>query len=448
MTERQAREGASENFLTAVLVTIFVIAVVLFARQASAFDTLRSRSGTYLLSGLKDSAGRVRSGSIATPAPELLVSALKSQPLNPVSVNAAVFSEIARTPDGKASNDRMELLGKLGWRNTTALQNRIFHAVERKDVDQIVVLADALMRREVLIAQNRSLMNLMELTPATRKKVANALVVLPSWRTAYFQSFGALTTSSQARARGLLASDLAVRQSPLNRTELMPTLQLMVSKDLIAPAYTLWRDYRGLKRDSLINDPRFAWAYLTRNDDLSEMPFEWQFLTGSGFWTELVYDRDKIGVVIRWDRKGIPDFLSQQTYAPGPDRSYILEIEGRDLPVALNEVLAFSWRCKGSTVRFDKLIRNQRDKLVLKGDSNLACTNPVFAVSGRPRRFDSASTAEPGIPQGEELTVTLTGFRIGPASISHATSQPKARSSDNGESMRVASRQMPGAAEE
>ncbi len=411
MIDRPARQRLSQNLTAVTLGGLLAIMAGLYVYQASAFNTVRNASSNYLLASLKGREGTAREPLTLPPADSLAV-ALKSQPLSPVAVNAAIFAEAAHGAGAQPSARNMELLGDLGWRNTTALQNRIVYAVERQDVDQIVSIADALLRREELVREGHALMQLAEQAPPTRDQLAATLARNPSWRLEYFHSAVPLKGQQAIAARARLAKSLDERGAPLMRSELFATLPLLVDNGFAREAYDIWMRYRNQRRPALINDPQLRWAYQMRNDTLVGMPFEWQLPTGSGFWSEIVPDGANVALNISWDRQGVPVFLSQQLYIKPRTERLTLLVRGKNIPVNVMDNLAFTMVCSQAVVSFDKIVDTSATSLLLAASDPLGCQAPEFRVAGRPARFGSPTGPARSMGSDEAFSVTFTGLTI------------------------------------
>lgn len=410
MSEHGMRAGLSANLSAAALAIVFALTAAVYVDQANAFNTLRGASSSYLLASLKGRESGTRE-TLSIPSNNVLQVALQTQPLNPVSVNAALFAETARNPDKSPSGAKVAMLDRLGWRNTTALQNRIFYAVANNDLDQIVRIADALLRREELIREGHALMNLMELSPPTRSQLVDTLAREPSWRAGYFQSPLQPKGSLAIQARAALAEGLYQRSKPLSRGELYPTLGLLINNGYTREGYDLWLKYRGITKPLLINDTNFWWSYQNRNDVHSELPFEWQLLTGAGFWTEFVDNDGKVSLTINWGRKGVPVFVQQQLYLGATQNGLRLRVDGTDLPSGLLDSISFVLTCPQGQVYFDKVIRKTQSRFDLASDDAIACGDPLFKITGRPMRRGASGPA-PIIGVSESLSVTFTGITL------------------------------------
>lgn len=409
MSDHSLNAGRSANFLAAVLAVGMLLAAAVFLYQSSQVATVRASSHQYLLASLKAADGGARE-PFGIPDSQVLAVALKTQPLNPAIVNAAMFADVARQPGSAPAKAQLELLERLGWRNTPALQNRIVTAVETQDLRKIVAIADALLRREDLVEQGQALMRLMEQSAPTRRQLADALAVNPNWRLAYFESPNKPQGPAAVGDRAKLAKMLAERGSPLTRPELAANLGLLADNGYAREAYELWRGYRG-KKPMLVNDPDFVWAYRMRNDVNVGMPFEWELLTGSGFWTELVLEGEKAGVSINWNRRGVPVFLTQRLFLGSNRSPLVLQVDGVDLPGTLADDFSFALVCPDRTVPFDQLVRKSKTRYLLASREAATCADPKLSVAGRPFKVTSTSAAL----GADNLSVVLTGMSLRPA---------------------------------
>ncbi len=426
------RNASSASWLRiAAFAVLFVLAAMLFVQQKNAIAAVRAKAPSMLL--LKVAQANAGKGALPpVPLAADLATALRAQPLDPGMVNAMMVSRVIAQKRSAPAPATMTLLARLGWRNTTVLQNRVQFAQTTMDLPKIVDLGDALMRREDLVDQARVLMNLMELTPETRARLADTLARSPSWRQTYFLQNGGLTTPQQAEARGLLAGLLAQRKAPLNRAELLPTAKLMVSKGQTRGAYGLWQDYRAMRSDAAINDPGFAYAFAMRNDALADMPFEWQPLTGNGFWGEVIAEGAGHAFTLNWNRSLVPVLLQQQLWLPGGAGGRTLSIKGTSLPATLLDDVSFELRCaKGGAMRFDQLITRTRGSLLLRSGENIPCDDPLFVVAGRPRNYNNASAQSEAMGMGEGFSATFTAINLlGAANAGPAAADTAAKSAE------------------
>lgn len=410
MSDRTQSTSLGQNLLSIAITVVFLVMSSTYVLQQNTLRNVLAPSSNFLLAGLHDKDGAARQAQ-SVPSPEAMSVALKAQPLNPAIVNAALFAEAAYKPNQKISPGKMVLLGRLGWRSTVALQNRIFYAVERKDLDQIVAITDAMLRREELMDQGFALMNLLELAPSTRNQLADTLAQNPTWRLGYFQTAAQPKGTQAIAARSALVKALSDRDAPMNRTELHATALLLVKNGFAQDAYKYWLEYRNT-RPALVNDPRFRWAYDMRNESIIGMPFEWELLAGVGFWTELTKTENKIAVNINWSRKGVPVLLAQQLYLGSQRDRLVLDVAGVDLPVSMLDDISFTLVCPQSQVIFDQIVRRDASRYVLRSADALTCSDPQLRVSGRPARIRKNAGSTGGIDQFQDISLMLTEISL------------------------------------
>lgn len=408
MSEKSLSGRRYATLLAIVLSVGMTLASAIFIYGSSQVSAIRASSPQHLLASLKTPGTGPGDGS-AIPDEEVLKVALKAQPLNPAIVNAALFAEAARNPGSALPKAKLELIARLGWRSTPALQNRIYAAGASKDLRKIVDIADALLRREDLVEQGQALMRLMELSSPTRRQLADALSVNPNWRLAYFQSPNKPQGQVAVGYRARLAAMLAERGSPLTRSELAANLGLLVDNSHARAAYALWRDYRG-QQPMLVNDPNFEWAYRMRDDDNVGMPFEWELLTGAGFWTELILQGQQAGVSINWNRRGVPLFLRQRLFLDSNRSPLVIQVDGIDLPGTLADDFSFALVCPRQIELFDRLVLKTKTRYRLASRAAPTCADPTLTVAGRPYKVTS-TTAALG---ADNYTVVLTGISMKP----------------------------------
>lgn len=397
MSENRLSAKRSTDLLTAVLAFSMLLISGVYLYQSAQISILKASSHQYLLASLKAADGSSRE-TVGLPDPNVLTTALKAQPLNPVIVNAAMFAKEARKSRSDLGDTQIELLERLGWRSTPALQNRIVVAVEKQDLGKIVAIGDALLRREELMDQTQALMRLLEQSGSTRRQLAGTLAFNPYWRQSYFESANKLQGSAAVANRAQLAMMLAKLGSPLTRPELAANLGVLIDNGYGREAYQLWRAYRKVQA-MLINDPGFSWAYRMRNDVNVGMPFEWQLLSGSGFWTELVRENGKTAVSINWNRRGVPAFLTQRLFLGSQRPGLVMQINGTELPATFSNDFSLALVCPGRSINFDQLLHQSKTRYEFTSRDQLSCVDPMFVLAGRPLKVTStnASLADDGI---------------------------------------------------
>lgn len=351
-----------------------------------------------------------------------LRSAIVAEPLNPAVINGAVYLAAQGSGEAMLPKPELEVLGKLGWRSTPALQNLIYAAAKQQKLGQIADIADALLRRQDIVPQATALMNLMELAPQIQATVIEKLAANPEWRVGYLANVNGLASRQQIDARYDVIQGLDKKGQKLTRQELQPNLLQMTKLGAYDQAYAAWR--QNLRMPALpLNDPDFRQALLLREDGSELIPFEWFLVPASGAWSEIEPDGKGGAVTVHWDGKGVPDFMRQRVVL---DRDrYQLVVNGRQLDQRAMSRISFTLRCPAQTVYFRPVTErlNGRD-LTLVMDDDVPCKSPYFYVSGRPPSSLSSDLEPFGMARDIEFVLTRLDLR--PVSGGIATRRPTA----------------------
>lgn len=389
---------------TALAAIIYIAVLLLYVVQAGSAAQAKQKSWFQMLS---------RAAELKAEKPDALSqggwqSAVAAQPYSQALVNAAIVNQYLRDDDKDRLEQNMAVVAMLGWRSTPALQNLISLAIEKPDVEAIADIGDALLRREKLVDEATTLMNLIELMPQSRKGVVRKLAARPAWRTPYLANVGTLKGIEQIDARAALTAELMAQGDELSRQELAPLLATMVTMGRTRSAYSLWRTFDGRKA-SLINDPDFTYAAKDTNPYFA-MPFEWQARADNGFWLDMIREEGDAKFRINWDGRFAPEMLKQQTIIePG---SYAVEIEGENLDSPTAENLRFSLDCPTDAAVFSRFLERQPTRLKLALGTPLACANPLFVVSGQP---SASAVSKPAVGLSSDTAVILSRITVTPS---------------------------------
>lgn len=393
----------------------FFAASVSFVLNEYALATLQRGASDYQLALFASTSDQ---RSLNAPEPATLVRSLGAQPLSPMVVNAAIFRDAYQARNPAVALPKVELLKKLGWRYTLALQNRAYAAVQRQDLREISDISDALLRRGVILEEATALMNLMELNPSTRKVVVAKLAKYPDWRPSYLERVYKMQDLRQIKARGKVVSDLFQMGAGLDRSEIYPTLKIMIASGQTKTAYDLWLQHSNMKALPL-NDPHFLSAWRMHSDPLADMPFEWNLSNGAGNWAEVVLKKDenngKPVLRLNWDRSGAPLLLSQQTVMVNQINRLV--ISGRQLSEGLLKNFRFSLDCPTGSQVFRNVIRVTKTRIELAPNDPLPCETPVFSISGNPEAGTVSSSRSP-FGSADPLQLELRYIQLLPASSS------------------------------
>lgn len=351
----------------AVLLTVTAYAAV----AETALATVRSARSGALLADLKgEPAAQLDRLSDSTVRTAIAAAPLEQRVLNIAMARDAKQHGGARTPAWLAA------LAQMGWRDTGTLQNRIYAAALRNDLSGILDISDALLRRQQLTDQITQVVLLLEVEPTLRPSLVQRLAGRPSWRNLYLATtVGHLKTPEQLSARVLLMDGLA-RRGPLDKSEVVPSINALNQAGLFQQAFALWqRVQSGVTRP--LDDGRFDRASRSYNAGYDPVPFQWQMMTGEGFSADATQDGSHAALTIDWSGRGVPLFAQQRTSAaPG---LYALDLdipveEKADLPA-----LSFKLVC-GETVT--PFAAAAGDPTRLRTVTAVPCAFPLLQIVG------------------------------------------------------------------
>ena len=287
-------------------------------------------------------------------------------------------------------NRERVLLGKLGWRHTPSQQNLLLPAALTSDGEQLLDRVDSLLRRGQIVEPAFRFLDMVETLPAARRVFIERLQAKPSWRPFYMKAAGQMRDPRQQTARISTFNALLTTPSEVERAEIGPFLNQLVTSGRGEEAYRLWLRYLGRSARSPLFDGTFAHAQEVGSRPETSIPFEWQFAYGPGFSTRLASGRQ--GVAIRSDGSGVPVLMSQFVRVR-PGRSYLLEVTsdtgGTD---AVARRLDYALICGNE--RYEFQFSGQRDNLstFTAAVPATACPVPQFTLA--PSLAASASRFE------------------------------------------------------
>jgi len=360
------RRAIAASVTGAVLLTVTAYAAV---TETALTMTLAARSGA-LLGNLKaESAApldRLSDGAMRT--------AIAGSPLDQRVLNVAMARDVKRHGRERASA-WLGALSQMGWRDTATLQNRIYAALLRTDLLDILNISDALLRRQQLSDQITQVVLLLEADPTMRPQLINRLAGRPNWRNLYLATtIGHLKTPEQLSARVLLMDGLA-RRGALDKSEVVPSVNALERANLPRQAFALWQRVQpGVTRP--LDDERFDRASRSYDAGYDPVPFQWQMTTGEGFSADAVRDGARTELAIDWSGRGVPTFAQQRT-SGGPGR-YALNLdvtakEKADLPA-----LSFKLLCGDAATLFEAA----GDPTRLRTVTAVPCDFPILQISG------------------------------------------------------------------
>lgn len=307
---------------------------------------------------------------------------LAYEPLNARLVSGALFIRSGAGRDRKRVGQGVAVLGKLGWRDTVAVQNRLFVAAENREIFRALDLVDSLLRRDQLTSEITPLMNAMETMPRARAEIVLRLKKNPPWRKSYLATVGGLKTEPLIEGRYRLLEALQAGSGKLDTDELAPSVARIANAGKIAEASALWRRHVGKPGGgSILLDGNFARFSATDFSEGTSVPFEWYTSTGAGFSVTPIEGAEGAVVEIRWDGRRAPVFLNQIVSAePG---NYRLVVRVAEAPSTAQDMLQFSADCMTGGRNIFRFVRTiDRQRLEYVSDGPIQCRDYRFSVRG------------------------------------------------------------------
>lgn len=309
-----------------------------------------------------------------------LASAFSGDPLNQNLVHAGFVSNSS----GMSAADRarwIAVMRKMGWRSTPTLQTIINNALETQNLNDIIVVADALLRRRQLFEQAVGLMNLLETEPATKNGVYNRLKKKVPWRTDYLQLGGEIKVPQIIDARIQTINRLQASGDLLTRQELAPSVSAMVAAGRLKDAHAIWRANTRAAPTAL-HDGNFRVAVGAGADTNFSFPFEWQFYSGTGFSTYPSKDGLSGAIVaIQWDGRGVPLFMSQLTSATPGNYRFTFKVDGDAQQFATK--IGVRFRCGSETIALRNKVLPNSQLVTAETIAPVPCKFPWLDIFGQ-----------------------------------------------------------------
>jgi hypothetical protein len=370
MAAGTAEPARGRRLVAAGLVAAVILATATYAARAS--NAIRDVAAVRPVALLGDRNPAAR-GRLATLGDGQVRLALAASPLSARLVNVAMVRAADR---GAAPAPWLAQVGRLGWRDTTSLQNRLYVAARGGDLDAVLDDSDALLRRRVLTEQIVPVLSLVETDSALRARLAARLAARPRWRGTYLSMTGHLQAPDRLRARFALLQALAARGG-IERGEALGNVNLLEAGGEPGLALAVWQKVEpGITRP--LNDGRFRRA--ARNpgtDEERPVAFEWEMLSGEGFGAGATAEGGASRLEIDWDGRGVPVFARQRTSA-GPG-GYALAVQVAPHEVPELSVLTFRLRCPDGAVAL-RPVAGSPTRLVTQ--TRVSCGYPVLEIAG------------------------------------------------------------------
>lgn len=292
---------------------------------------------------------------LTTRQRELIGDELWRMPLDQQLVDYLYVDAVRAAGNSAATLPVARLLAELGWRYTPAQQNLMLRAAIDGRFAEVTDRADALLRRQKLTEQAMAMLMAMEAIPQVHNLVVDKLLGDPLWRYDYLLRISPQTPPQVVDARFRTLRVLLRTPDSVSRAELAPALQALVAQGRGRDADALWTLKAGARRgDNILRDGDFRIATQMAGDEI-RIPFEWQLNQNLGYSA----DAGGQGVIVNWDGRGIPVFMSQLVPVQ-PGRSYMLSIDGKADAGTLQTLLSSSLDCGPVKLAFASVDGNDR----------------------------------------------------------------------------------------
>lgn len=293
-----------------------------------------------------------------------------------------LYRDAAAREDRKQAEFFVSQMAKLGWRNSAAQRSLLIRAARKGDYPDLLVRADALLRRGVQTDQILMFVFLFEQNPEVRKSLAEALSRTPPWRAAFFGKTDILRDPVQRTARLSTVNYLLGSGAKLTRDEIAPLVNALDIAGDTRNAESLWARQVGAGPRSFDYDPVFERvAKLDAERPDLVMPFEWRLGQGTGYTS---YLESTGGVRVEWDGHGVPVFLSQRLRVDGTQPIKIALGLGGDATTASAavDVMLVCRGPRGNMLLDRKDITAERDIVTFSSDDAPGCDMPELRISG------------------------------------------------------------------
>lgn len=362
-----ARRGAVAALTAAILLSVAIYAYV----AATAVMEVRAMRAGALLGDLR-SKQAARLDMLSDPT---VRRAIAAEPMDGAIVNVAMARDVRQHGNGRTEN-WLAILARLGWRDTPSLQNRLYAVASAGNMDRVLDISDALMRRQKLLDQVILVLSMAEADPVLHGPLIDRLAENPPWRAAYLSAVAHLKERSQLIARFDLLRQLRRRHVRLDKDEVIPSILALDRADLPQYGFALWQRIQpGVARP--LDDPDFARAGRSDQDGHNPVPYEWQTMSGEGFSAAAVRDGAQTTLSIDWNGRGVPLFAQQRTSAtPG---FYALDVQAPAEEKADLSALVFRLVCDSTTSTFAPVAG---DITHLRTITPVACSYPVLQIAG------------------------------------------------------------------
>jgi hypothetical protein len=238
-------------------------------------------------------------------------SAVGQAPVSQALLNTYfVFNSELGNFDLKDRSNFLKHIGRYGWRHTAYLQNQILNEIERTDLESIILVADALLRRGKLMDSSFALLFLAEKDEAARSLLIERLNSEPDWRNHFFGSTDNLSKPEQLNARVLTLETMLANHYSVSRKEIAPAVVALIKSGQFGAAYKVGE--LTTSQEQKPQDRRNNKVGLANfTDSTLPMPSEWSARKGNGYTTRLMKGNDRYYFNIEWNGRGRPVLLQR-----------------------------------------------------------------------------------------------------------------------------------------
>lgn len=313
---------------------------------------------------------------------------LNRNPINQPMVNQyyTMLRRLGQFPDKTLSIEKS--LAALGWRDTASQQNLIISAIERRDIGDIVVRADGLLRRNKLQAQALNLLLLAEKDRGARKLLWQRLAKNPIWRSDFFNFPFELGDASQVAARIDTLRSLQASGEGADRIEAAMSLYKIEYSGDYEAALMLTKAIRKEENQQMsldMADPRFTQFTKRLGDGTLALPFEWSSPASDNVNLYADTNGQEDEVRIRWNGKG-SEVLLRKRYKVDVNQNYRLTVSMYDVSEADLNGIKFEARCEdGSFVSFtrEKTGAARLRQQEWTSDTEVQCRFPLLELTAK-----------------------------------------------------------------
>jgi hypothetical protein len=285
---------------------------------------------------------------------------------------------------GNSVDEIRSVLKPMGWRSTSAQFALLVDAAKADKSSEVLLHADALLRRGKLKDFGVALLQQVEQQPQYVGEFAAALGKKPNWRRDYLLDTKILNSAQGRRSRYDLLTALMKNRAKLERIEVTTAINYLADKGDVALAHTLWQRLGKGRSTNALSDPAFAFAQkIPAGMDHLRTPFDWRFFSGVGYQTSVTGPEGAPAVRIEWDGRGVPLFVAQTLDMQPISPRAILVKQGSPDIQALRQ-LVFLLSCDGQQIELDFAVNAVTDngvRLDIVGKPD--CRYPQFQIKGR-----------------------------------------------------------------